>query len=112
MVQGSHSLQHGVQGTPRTLQVSSPPLLFFALKEQQYFEVSGVTADCPSVSVDATTLQNSSSGQAAAYVYFYPVQFSQWLPLCTPSWLFLIPPASVVPLLCEQFSVYSWFCLL
>lgn len=41
MVQGSHSLQHRVQGTPCTLQVSSSPLLFLALREQQYLEVSG-----------------------------------------------------------------------
>lgn len=40
MVQGSHSLPHRVQGTPHMLRVSSPPLLFLALKEQQYFEIS------------------------------------------------------------------------
>lgn len=40
MVQGSHSLQHGVQGTPPMLQISSSPLLFLALREQ-YLEVSG-----------------------------------------------------------------------
>lgn len=40
MVQGSHSLNYRVQGTLRTLQVSSSPLRFLVLQEQS-FEVSG-----------------------------------------------------------------------
>lgn len=113
MVQGSHSLQHRVQGTPHTLHVSSPPLLFLALKEHQYFKVAGcLPTHCSPLFLWMLPLSKSLPWDRELHICVFSL-FS-----FPNGFLFLSPPGSFRYILlllfpcyaCSSLSILSSFC--
>lgn len=107
MVQGCHSLQHGVQGTLRMLQVSSSPLLFLVLQEQS-FEVSGCISTHHRLSSSFCGCYHSPKVFPRTNSSIFV--FLPWLVCPKASSFDLLLAFSDMPLLRVQFSIPASFC--